>query len=146
MENITTKEETYLQERWQTQKDYYSKQSAQNKRWHQRVQLFVTIGAIAVPILLSIPEVPKVFPTILSGLIAAAAALESVYHYGDNWRNYRQTLEALKREKALFTASAGSYVDPAKAFPRFVERVESLLSEETMRYFPEESSKAQAPK
>ena len=54
-----------------------------------------------MPIILSIPEVPKLFPTILSGLIAAAAALE---------------------------------------------RVESLLSEETMRYFPEEASKAQAPK
>ena len=144
MENIT-KEEAYLQERWQSQKDYYSKQSAQNKRLHQRIQLFITIGSIAVPILLSIAEVPKLIPTILSGLIAAAAALESVYHYGDNWRNYRQTLEALKREKALFSARAGSYKDLPNAFSLFVERVESLLSEETMRYFPEEASKAQAP-
>jgi hypothetical protein len=144
MENIT-KEEAYLQDRWQSQKDYYSKQSAQNKRMHQRIQLFITIGSIAVPILLSIAEVPKLIPTILSGLIAAAAALESVYHYGDNWRNYRQTLEALKREKALFSARAGSYKDLPNAFGLFVERVESLLSEETMRYFPEEASKAQAP-
>ena len=145
MESIT-KEETYLEERWQKQRDYYSKQSAQNKRWHQGVQFFIAIGAIAVPILLSISEVPKPFPTILSGLIAGAAALENVYRYGDNWRSYRQTLEALKRERALFVARAGVYGEPANAFPLFVERVESLLSEETMRYFPEEASKAQAPK
>src|SRR5687767_1540821 len=98
MKNMT-KEETYLQERWQKQRDYYSKQSAENKRRHQGLQLFITLGAIAVPIILNIPAVSPVFPTILSGLIAAAAALENVFHYGDNWRNYRQTLEALKRER-----------------------------------------------
>ncbi|MGZ9164721.1 MAG: DUF4231 domain-containing protein [Anaerolineales bacterium] len=99
-----------------------------------------------MPIILGFPDVPTLVPTILSGLIAVAAGLENVYRYGDNWRTYRQTLEALKREKALFAARAGSYVDPANAFPLFVERVESLLSEETTRYFPEEASKAQAAK
>jgi hypothetical protein len=143
MKNIT-KEETYLQERWQKQKDYYSKQSAENKRRHQGLQLFITLAAIAVPILLTIPNVSVVIPTVLSGLIAGASALENVFHYGDNWRNYRQTLEGLKREKALFEARAGTYGDPKKAFPLFVERVEALVSEETMRFFPEDRSKSQA--
>ena len=145
MKNLT-KEETYLQERWQKQRDYYSKQSAENKRRHQGLQLFITLGAIAVPIILNIPAVSPMFPTILSGLIAAAAALENVFHYGDNWRNYRQTLEALKRERSLFDAGVGLYGDPKKSFPLFVERVESLLNEETMRYFPPERSKAQGQK
>jgi Protein of unknown function (DUF4231) len=139
-----SKEETYLQERWQKQKDYYSKESDENKTRHLGLQLFVTLAAIAVPILLAIPAVPPVIPTILSGLVAGATALENVFHYGDNWRNYRQTLEGLKRERALFDARAGSYDDPKKAFTRFVERVEALVSEETMRFFPEDRSNSKA--
>jgi len=145
MENMT-KQETYLLQRWQTQRDYYSKQSARNKRWHQGLQLFIAVGAIAVPIILNIPEIPKQIPTILSGLVAGAAALENVYRFGDNWRNFRQTLEALKRERALFDASAGPYRDSENAFTLFVERVESLTSEETMRYFPKERERAQVQK
>lgn len=145
MKNVT-KEETYLQQRWQSQRDYYSKRSAENRRWHQSLQLFIALAAVAVPILLNISQVSTVIPMILSGLIAGATALENVYHYGDNWRNYRQTLETLKRERALFDAKAGLYGDQKKAFLLFVERVESVLSEETVRYFPDERSKAQAQK
>ncbi len=141
-----TRQETYMQQRWQTQRDYYSKQSARNKRWHQSLQLFIALGAIAVPIILNIPEIPKQIPTILSGLVAGAAALENVFRFGDNWRNFRQTLEVLKRERALFEAKAGPYRESEDAFTIFVERVESLISEETMRYFPEEPERAQVKK
>lgn len=101
MESMT-KQETYLQQRWQSQRDYYSKQSVRNKRLHQGLQLFIALGAIAAPIILNIPEVPKLVPAFISSLVAGAVALENVYRFGDNWRNFRQTLEALKRERALF--------------------------------------------
>lgn len=136
-----TNQEKYLNERWQQQRDYYSKQSARNKRWHQSLLVFTAVGAIAVPILLNIPEVPKWVPTILSGLVAAATAIENVYHFGDNWRNFRQTLEMLKRERALFDAGVGPYKDPRVAFDRFVKTVEDLIAIETARYFPKEDQK-----
>jgi hypothetical protein len=145
MENMT-QPDAYLKQRWQTQRDYYSKQSARNKSWYQSLQLFIVLGAIAVPIILNIPEVPKLIATILSGLIAGAAALENVYRFGENWRTFRQTLEALKRERVLFETGAGAYRKSENSFYLFVERVESLIGEETERYFPEEGEKAQGQK
>jgi len=139
-----SRQEQYLQERWLSQREWYSKKSTWNKRWHQGLQLFIALGAIAVPVILNIAEVPKVVPTILSGLVAAAAAVENVYHFGDNWRNFRQTLEALKREKALFDAGGGPYKNHDTAFARFIERVEGLIAEETTRYFPEEEERPQS--
>jgi ABC-type multidrug transport system fused ATPase/permease subunit len=136
-----TTQEKYLNERWQQQRDYYSRQSARNKRWHQGLLAFTAVGAIVVPILLNIPEIPKWAPTILSGLVAIATAVENVFHFGDNWRNFRQTLEALKRERALFDAGVGLYRNPETAFERFVQTVEDLIATETTRYFPAEEQR-----
>ncbi|HYN90229.1 MAG TPA: DUF4231 domain-containing protein [Ardenticatenaceae bacterium] len=139
-----SKEEIYLQQRWQSQRDYYSAKSAFYKRWHHGLQLFIALGAIAVPVILNIAQVPQLVPTILSALVAGAAALENVYRFGDNWRNFRQTLEGLKREKVMYDAGAGPYRETDNAFALFVERVESLISEETKVYFPEERDGARS--
>ncbi len=136
------KQDIYIQERWQKQRDYYSKRSAWNKRWYQRLQVFMAAGAIAVPIILSIPEIPKPIPIILSGLVAISAAMENLFRFGDNWRNFRLTLEALKREKVLFDIGAGPYQEQENAFPTFVERVEALLSEEVKGYFPDDAEQS----
>lgn len=136
---VRSKQDTYIQERWQKQRDYYSKRSAWNKSWYQRLQVFMAVGAIAVPIILSISEIPKPIPIVLSGLVAIAAALENLFKFGDNWRNFRLTLEALKREKVMFDAGVGPYQEQDKAFPTFVERIEGLLSEEVKSYFPDDA-------
>lgn len=134
-----TKQQRYLAERWQSQRDYYSRKSARNKQLYQGFQIFVALSAVAVPVLLAIPEMPKIIPAIMSGLVAAATAIENVYHFGDNWRTFRQTLEALKRERALYDAEAGPYGNSKTAFRRFVERSENIIAEETGRYFPPEA-------
>ena len=59
MQPLTNKAEQYLKGRWQQQRDYYSKQSARNKHWHQNLLVFSTIGALIVPVLLNIAEVPN---------------------------------------------------------------------------------------
>jgi hypothetical protein len=134
-----TRQQRYMTERWQSQRDYYSRKAARSKKWHQSLQVFVALSAVAIPVLLVIPEMPKIIPAIMSGLVAAATALENVYHFGDDWRNFRQTLESLKRERALYDAAAGPYGSPKTAFRRFVERSENIIAEETGRYFPPEA-------
>jgi ABC-type multidrug transport system fused ATPase/permease subunit len=136
-----TKQEQYFTERWPRHTIYYEKLSARNKLWHQSLLTFTVIGSIAVPILLNVPGIPKWIPTVLSGLVAAAAALGNVYRFGDNWRNFRQTLEALERERALFDTEVWPYEDPQVAFNRFVTRVEDIVASETARYFPDEEHK-----
>jgi hypothetical protein len=139
--NVIDREKQYLTTRWQEQRDYYSRKSSENKRAYQRVQLVIGIGAVLVPVLLSfdirIPfgdtQIALTSPlaAIISGLVAAAAAVENVYKYGENWRNFRRALEGLKREHALFISRAGKYRNEVNAFPNFVESIESIIAEET---------------
>lgn len=143
MTTLPNKQKYYLENRWQSQRDYYSRQAARNKRWHLALMVFTSLTSISVPILLNVPNVPKLIPTVLSGLVAMAAALENVYHFGDNWRNFRRTLEALKRERMLFEMGVGPYKNPERAFDRFVRTVENLIAEENRAYFPERSDKDQ---
>ena len=51
MQSLTNKAETYLNGRWQQQRDYYSKQSTRNKRLHQNFLLFSSVSALVVPVL-----------------------------------------------------------------------------------------------
>jgi hypothetical protein len=132
-----TKREIALK-RWQSQKDYYSKRVGHYKNWHLWLQLYMGIIAVLVTILLGFSEVPKFIPSILSGTIAAAAVIENVNRYGENWRNFRTTLEFLKREKSLFDIGADVYVDlaPDDAAILFATRTEDILSAEWSGYFP----------
>ena len=136
-------EKAYLEDRFKSQEIYYDRKSAHNKRWHQSIQLFIAVGSVAVPVLLGISEIPKLVPTILSLMVAAVAGIENVFHFGDNWRIFRLTLESLKREKALYRAGAGPYKNPQTAFTRFVERSENVIAEETVRYFEHEEEALQ---
>src|SRR5258707_3298949 len=141
MQSLTDKAEAYLNGRWQQQRDYYSKQSARNKRWHQTLLLFSTIGALVVPVLLNIAEIPKWVPTILSVLVSVALALDNVYHYGDNWRSFRQTLEALKQERIFFRTGIDPYADTRTAFQLFVEKCEEIMRGEGTSYFERHQAK-----
>lgn len=143
MQPLASKADQYLNGRWQQQREYYSKQSARNKRWHQNLLLFSTICALVVPVLLNIADVPKVVPTILSVLVSVALALESVYHYGDNWRTFRRALEALKEERVLFDAGIEPYTDSQTAFPLFVQRCEDIMRTEGKSYWEQYKSKRQ---
>ncbi len=138
----TTPEQTYLETRWQSQKNYYSKNSGKNKKQYQQIQLTIGAGAIIVPLLLGIPDIPKWVPAIISAMVAVLAATENVYQFGDNWRNFRQASESLKRERALFDAEAGPYRISKDPFRRFVERCEDVIAAETGQYFQREGESA----
>ncbi len=70
--------------------------------------------------------------------MAIAAALEEVFHFGDVWRQYRSTAEALKSEGWEFIFLTGSYADfdsHASAYRSFTGRVEGLLRQDVSGYF-----------
>ena len=135
------RENTYLADRWQNQKNYYSNRVSFNKTWHQRIRLFVGLTSVVIPVLLSLPGVDKSIPTLLSALVAVATVTEGVYSYGDNWRNFRQTLEKLKRERALYDARVEPYHEPETAFSLFVKNCESAIAQETGEYFQSDQDK-----
>jgi hypothetical protein len=67
-------------------------------------------------------------------LVAVAAVYQNVYKPGELWITYRQTLEALKRERALYDARAGSYRKTEHPLELFAERCENIIAQETSRF------------
>jgi hypothetical protein len=64
-------------------------------------------------------------------------ALMQLHKYQENWILFRSTQELLKREKFLYLNDAGDYtgLDPETKKRTLVERIESLISSETSKYF-----------
>lgn len=141
MQQKSNKEEQYLIERWQRQREYYSKKSARNKRWHQNLLLFSSISALIVPVLLNISDVPKLLPAILSVMVSIAIILDNTFHFGDNWHNFRRTSEALKLERVLYDAGIEPYADVQTAFTNFVKACEDIMSGERRTYFESNKQK-----
>ena len=59
-------------------------------------------------------------------------SLESVFHYREQWKNYRSTEQLLGHEKFLFRSRVGRYhgVSDEDAFRILVERVEEAVATE----------------
>jgi hypothetical protein len=130
-----SQEQKYLTERWQPQREYYSRQSKINKRWHQWMLTFSAVGAVVVPVLLNISQIPGFVPTVISFMISIAIALDNIFHFGDNWKAFRQAGEALKQERIFFDNRLDHYSDPNTALSVFIKRCEAIMSSEGKYYF-----------
>ncbi|GER89735.1 hypothetical protein KDW_38970 [Dictyobacter vulcani] len=130
-----------MRERWQTQRDYYSKKARLYKQRHQGLLLVSSIGAAVVPVLLILPGMPVIIPTIISFVVSLALILDNTFHFGDDWHLFRQTLEALKQEKTLYTYNIEPYTEPSKAFPLFVRNCEEIMRMEGKNYFEHRKTK-----
>lgn len=133
---MEAREKHQYMERWQSQRNYYSKNAAIYKRNHHIMQVFLIVLSPIVPALIAL-DVDRAIPGVLSLIIAIAAGLEGLFRYGERWRDYRQTLEALKSEKAFYLAGAGPYRQAKNPDVLFVERCERHISKEVGKYFEE---------
>jgi len=70
--------------------------------------------------------------TIISLSVVIMVSLESVFHYREQWKNYRSTEQLLGHEKFLFYSRVGRYdgLSDQDAFRLFVRRVEESISSE----------------
>jgi hypothetical protein len=68
----------------------------------------------------------------VSLVVAGAIALESVYRYGEQWKNYRSTEQVLGHEEIYFLTRTGIYseLSGGDAFKTLVERVEATIANE----------------
>ncbi|MFZ4826388.1 MAG: DUF4231 domain-containing protein [Phototrophicaceae bacterium] len=132
--SLQVKIKHYFETRWLIQWEFYDREATRNKRLYQTYQRFIQIGSVTVPILIGLSFVSSWIPAIISVMVAAAASIEQVMSYGDNWRTYRSTAERLMRERVLFEANSGSYNKSKTPFRVFVQRCEDIIAEETGRY------------
>lgn len=151
--------EAYIKDRVDQYRGWYDAKSVQAKARYLRMRAFSVVGGGLVPVLVNIPWKGELFfipviqalVTIISLLVVIAVSLESVFHYREQWKNYRSTEQYLGHEKFLFQTGVGPYAGLAvdEAFRKFVERVEEAIAAEnmatlnvmTMASEPSESSK-----
>ena len=77
-----------------------------------------------------------VFSAVLGGVVVVAASVGKLFKFHENWLQYRTLVEALEREKELYSVGAGDYaeLDEAGRNRLLVERVESILASTTSQF------------
>jgi hypothetical protein len=125
----------FLRSRWLDQVLWMEGKADRARDWYYRLRLTTIIGGVIIPALVSLnftTEADAVVASItfsLSLLVAISAAVEEFFHYGDRWRHYRQTVEALKNEGWQFFQLSGPYrrfENHAEAYRAFAARVEDI--------------------
>lgn len=140
MVDLTLDPERYVSERFEQYRAWYDKKAVQAKSWYLRMRAFSVVAGGAVPVLVNM-EVPytvfgypamRAFVTVVSLLVVIVVSLESVFHYREQWKNYRSTEQLLMHELFWFRARVGKYggLEDREAFLLFVERVEDAIAAE----------------
>jgi hypothetical protein len=132
----------YIAERVHAYQTWYDKKAVQAKARYLRMRAFAVIGGGLVPVLINITpdvQVGRVFVlrsivTTISLLVVIGVSLESVFHYREQWKNYRSTEQLLGHETFRFRTRIGPYAGQSidQAFLIFVERVEDAIAAENM--------------
>ena len=102
----------------------------------QSGKVIVIILSVSIPLLVTLLDQHAYIKYIIAGvgvLIAAVEGILSLYDFQNNWISYRQTLEALKREKFFFATKSSVY-KADKSFQFFVERIETILTVENKNW------------
>ncbi len=125
---------TYIEKRVNQYAKWYDEKAVVTKAKYLRMRTATVLGGVIVPVLVntSFPGKDGV-ASVVSLVVAICVALESVYHYREQWKNYRSTEQFLTREKVLFFAGEGGYKGAKSAndaFIYFVERCEGAIEAE----------------
>jgi hypothetical protein len=125
--------DAYLQERVEQYKVWYDKKAVRFKAYYLNMRAVTVIGGALVPVLVNL-DIPfkNYLTTAISLVVVILVSLESVYHYREQWKNYRTTEQFLSTERILFLTKEGPYkaLETQQAFLLFVERVEGAIASE----------------
>ncbi|QBD76331.1 DUF4231 domain-containing protein [Ktedonosporobacter rubrisoli] len=115
----------------------YEKRSSMQKLIHHILQITIFVGAALVTVIVGIPEVPKLAPALLSGVVTIATALANYYKFGEHSRDLYLTSEDLAQEYNWFGTKRGPYKekDAEVALELFMDRTETLIRKQTKRSF-----------
>src|SRR6476659_8574069 len=106
----------YLQRRLEPQERWHDERAKLNKRLFYTMEVATLLSGAAIPVVnlwvVKDPYLAGVLSAILGGLVVVAAAVGKLFKFHDNWLHYRGLVEALGREKELFSAAAGDYASP----------------------------------
>jgi hypothetical protein len=124
---------TYIETRLAQYQSWYDKKAVATKRLYLRMRTASVVSGAVVPVLVNVQfPLVSVATTILSLLVVTLVSLESVYHFREQWKNYRSTEQLLGHERVKYEARVGPYegLGDERAFATLVERVESAIAAE----------------
>jgi uncharacterized protein DUF4231 len=146
LDDLGPLQKNFLIGRWLDQILWMGGAAKKAQARYYRLRLVTVVGAVIVPVLVGlnltgdVGEAVSWVAVALSLVVAASAAVEEFFNYGQRWRHYRRTVERLKAEGWLFFELVGDYASDdghRGAFPRFAARVEDLLREDVDVYISE---------
>jgi hypothetical protein len=131
----------YIETRVKQYQGWYDRKAVSCKNRYLRMRAFTVVAGGIVPVLVNVETninnllgypVMKAVITIISLGVVVAVSLESVFHYREQWKNYRSTEQLLGHEQFEFLAKVGSYKGQSAedAYLLFVERVEDSIASE----------------
>lgn len=133
----TEKIEVYLKDRVDDQIEWYDGKSIQMQKKH-KIFKGVTIFSAAIIPIISLTKIEyfdtDIIVSILAAIIAISEGMISLSNYGDNWTRYRSICETLKSEKYMYLNQSGVYSEKEENFSFFVERVETIISQENINW------------
>jgi len=132
--------ERYISERLEQYQGWYDKKSVLMKAKYLRMKALSVVCGSLVPVLINVPyhayvygvSIVQVVVTLISLCVVITLSLESVFHYREQWKNYRSTEQLLGHEKFYFRTRVGRYhgLSEEDAFRTLVERVEDAVASE----------------
>ena len=135
--NLSGQEKDYVINRIDEQINWYDKKSKSYKLKFQ----FFSISIIVLSAIITIigatffEDKTKTFlSSLFAVLITISQGVLSLNKYNENWIERRTVCETLKKEKYMFITRSGVYFDNDKRFKFFVERVETIISQENLNW------------
>jgi len=146
LQDLDDEQKRSLENRWLHMVRYWDQRSRKSRRKYFAYRTIVLIGGVLIPALVSLQTSNLVadkykgliqFAAIVTGLlIAIAAGVEEIFHYGEIWREKRKAAELLKIEGWRYFQLAGPYrkATHKMAYPDFAGNVEVMIEREIKDY------------
>ena len=144
----------YINARWLKYVEWWDWRSRQAKWKYQALRSAVVIGGALIPALVGLRELKQfgeyawIFSMaliVVSLVVAISAGLESLFGFGDIWREKRMSAELIKSEGFSFLQLSGGYAQfktHQDAYKLFAQNVEDLIRHEIKDYVLAVSPKA----
>ena len=135
-----TAQSDYVERRLEPQEKWHDKRAKLNKRCFYTAEVATVLAGAAIPVvtLWAVKDtyLAGVISAILGGVVVVSAAVGKLFKFHENWLLYRALVEAVAREKELYSAGAGDYsgIDATERDRLLVERVENLLANKTAQF------------
>ncbi len=134
--------DSYIENRLEQYRKWYDNKAVKMKKRYLTSRTISAISAVLIPIIANTTvnftiletsiNFSNLLVTLLGIVVACFIALENVFHYREQWKNYRTTEQYLQTQKNLFLHSSGDYekLDKVSAFRVLVNRIEKAIEDE----------------